>query len=501
MNDPKDQGAEASRVYRNGAIAVVIAWSMRAIGLVSVFVLARTLTPADFGIVALAMATLAMVDVFSALGLKQALLRVREPDPSHYNTVWTIQLIVLTFLALIVAALGPVMAWFYSEPVLQWVIIILASRFIFFGLANIGVVDFERNLELGRDLRFRLVVRLSTFVVTLTAAFILRSYWALVIGSVFQGVIHCLASYVVHPYRPRFSLARKAEMLSVSIWMFLTSAAQTFQTEIERIVIGRISSLGTLGYYSVSKGLSSIFTEEIATALNRVTFVTTANSGQSLGDAPVRLQAMLGTYALIAAPLGLGLAATAPNAVYVLLGEQWGQAAPFLQMIAPAAALYAVSKLIISSLQASGKAKLAAKLALGCAGAALGAIGLVVAMQGNALNVATAVLAVNAAALVAGILVLAREEQIDAYGLLSAAARPFLAALIMLVLVFPMAPSSAPSIVAFGAQVAGGAMIYFATVAGLWLLNGRPQGAESAALDMLTSWSKRRLLRSKDISG
>ena len=80
------------------------------------------------------------------------------------------------------------------------------------------------------------------------------------LGAVLQGVLYCGASYVFHPFRPRFSLARRAEMLGVSVWMFLASAAQTVQTEIERFVVGRIGSLDIVGFYSVSKDLSSIFT-------------------------------------------------------------------------------------------------------------------------------------------------------------------------------------------------------------------------------------------------
>ena len=484
--------ASAGQVYRNGAMAVVIAWSMRLIGLVSVFVLARTLTPADFGIVALAMATLAMIDVFSALGLRQALLRVREPDRSHYDTVWTIQLLVLVCLSLIVAALGPVMAWFYEEPALTLVIAILATRFVMFGLANIGIIDFERNLELGRDLKFRVTARLSTFVVTVGAALLLRNYWALVIGSVFQGVAHCLLSYIVHPYRPRFSLARRAEMLNVSIWMFLASAAQTVHSETERIVVGRIGSFGILGYYSVSKGLSSIFTEEIATALNRVTFVTTARTGESLGAAPARLRAMLGTYALIAAPLGLGLAATADNAVDVLLGDRWGQAAQFLELIAPAAALYAVFKLIISSFQASGKAKLAALLAMGSAGAALTAIGLAVAFVGDALAVARAILFASIAVLMVGVLVLAKVEQTSLHRLMLAVARPIAAAVIMYAAV-SMIPEFGPPLLSLVGQVAIGAIAYLVAIAALWTFSGRPDGAEAnLGREATTYWRSRR---------
>ena len=71
------------RVFLSGINAVAVAWSMRVIGLISVLIMARLLTPEDFGMVALAMATLAVIDIFSAVGLRQALLRTRNPDRSH----------------------------------------------------------------------------------------------------------------------------------------------------------------------------------------------------------------------------------------------------------------------------------------------------------------------------------------------------------------------------------------------------------------------------------
>lgn len=493
LTDPDEnmRTAAEGRVYRSAALAVAIAWSMRLIGLVSVFVLARTLTPADFGIVALAMATLAIVDVFSALGLRQALLRKKDPDRSYYDTVWTIQLLVLACLAVIVVALGPVVAWIYDEPALIWVIAILATRFLFYGLANIGTIDFERNLEFGRDLKMRLSVRLITFFATIAAALILRNHWALVLGAVLQGVLYCGASYVFHPFRPRFSLARRAEMLGVSVWMFLASAAQTVQTEIERFVVGRIGSLDIVGFYSVSKDLSSIFTQEIATALNRVTFVTTAKTGMRLGDAPARLQSMLGAYALIAAPLGVGLAATSEDAVAVLLGAQWAKAAPFLEFIAPAAAFYAVFKLVVSSLQASGKAKLAALLAIGSAAIATIAIGVIVSSGGSPLDMAAAVLLAMGAVLFVALCILAREEEIGAAKLLLAAGRPFLAAMIMYLVVTGTFSGAGPSIVSLTSNVALGAVSYLVSVCALWIIGGRPDGAEANANAILAAgWSR-----------
>ena len=135
-------GPPARAVYRSAAIAIAIAWSLRLIGLVSVLVLARLLTPRDFGIVALATSVLALVDIFSALGLRQALLRIAQPDRAHYDTAWTLQLLVLAFLAVILVAVAPLAARFYAEPALGLLIPFLATYFVIDGLANIATVDF-----------------------------------------------------------------------------------------------------------------------------------------------------------------------------------------------------------------------------------------------------------------------------------------------------------------------------------------------------------------------
>lgn len=122
--------------------------------------------------------------------------------------------------------------------------------------------------------------------------------------------------------------------------MFLSSASHTMFREIEQLVAGRIASMQVVGFYSVTKGLSSIFTEEIATALNRVTFVITARDGRTLSEQPERLSVMLGSYAMIAALFGLGLASTAGDACVVLLGPKWAGAAPYLRFVGPGAACF-----------------------------------------------------------------------------------------------------------------------------------------------------------------
>ena len=494
MTEPGDKAEAAATpgraaFYRGALTAIALAWSLRLIGLVSVLVVARLLSPRDFGIVGLAMATVALVEIFSALGLRQALLRIAAPERAHLDTAWTIQLALMVLLGLVLAALAPAAALFYGEPALAPVIAVLALRFLFLGAVNIGIVDFDRNMEFGRDLKMRLGVRLAAFAATVAAAVLLRSYWVLVIGLVLQSALHMAASYVFHPYRPRLSLAKRSELLGVSIWMFLAYAAQVIHHEVERLVVGRFAAMHMVGLYSVSKNLSSIFTQEIATALNRVTFVTTARAGP-LSDDPARVTRMLGAYAMIAAPLGLGLAATAEDAVAVLLGAQWRDAAPLLQLIGPAAALYAVHKLVLSSLQASGLARGAAWLS--GAGAMLAVISLAATaiVSGSATAVASAALAVNAVVLIGGLVALARIAQTGIGRLAAAVARPFAAAGAMLLFVRAM-PETGIALANFALGVGGGAAAYAGALLLLWLAVGRPPGAEAEGVTLIGDLSRR----------
>ncbi|MDP9412751.1 MAG: oligosaccharide flippase family protein [Pseudomonadota bacterium] len=486
--------APARAVYRSAATVIVVAWSLRLIGLVSVLVLARVLTPKDFGIVALAMSVLAVVDIFSALGLRQSLLRIGKPERAHYDTAWTIQLLVLSALAAVLVAIAPLAARFYDEPTLGTLIAILASCFVIDGLANIGVVDFERHFDFGRDLRMRVSVRLTTFAVTLSAALILQNYWALVIGMVSQSVLNAAASYVFHPFRPRFSLAKREELLGVSLWMFLASASQTIHNQIDKIVVGRIASRSIVGFYSVSRDLSSIFTEEIATALNRVTFVTTARTGRPLSADPDRLPSMLGAYGLIAAPLGFGLAATADQALPLLLGPQWADAAPFLSIIAPACALYAVYKLIVVTLQASGDARVAALLSVAGAMSMVVITGTVAISGHGARAVAVGALVATTVLLAAGIILLARKAETGVLRLLMSVARPFVAATLMMLVLRGFDTGNIGPLAVLAIKALAGAALFALAVGALWVGQGRPDGAEKVIFTLVKRRSQRLLI-------
>ncbi|HEX8261984.1 MAG TPA: oligosaccharide flippase family protein [Allosphingosinicella sp.] len=495
MSEPTPRNA----LYRSALLAVAMQWTLRFIGLISVFILARLLHPSDFGIMGLAVAALALVELLGAVGLWQALLRIKEWDREHLDTAWTIQLIVFGTMGLIALVTAPLVARFFGQPALTAVLAVLAVRYLVLGLANIGVVEFDRKLAFGRDLRMRVAARLASFVIAVSAAFWLRNYWALVIGLVSQNICYSIATYIAHPFRPRLSLKRRAELLGTSMWIFVHSVTQTVQMQIERLVMGRFSSPHIIGLYSVSKDLSEIFTQEIATALNRVTFVTVAKTGQPLSETPLTTAQILGAYAMIAAPMGLGLAATAEPAIHLLLGAEWTEAAPFLTIVAVYSALYTVYKVIASSLQAAGHARQAAFMS---AGGAL-CLAVTVAAAGwlwpSAMAVAIAAFGANFLVLVSGIAVMAAYSGQNAFALGLHVFRPFAAAAAMAATVRLIGPDSGSAIVDLIGGVAVGTAAYPLLLLGLWWASGRPAGAEREAVLVLAEMRAR--LRRRPAAG
>jgi O-antigen/teichoic acid export membrane protein len=479
-------------IYKSALFAVAMQWAVRAIGLVSVVVLARLLSPADFGVMAVALSAAAFVELFGWIGLRQALLRVKAPERSHYDTAWTVQLCLFTLLALLLGAIAPLAADFYDQPVLTPMLWVISTRYVCMGLNNIGIVDFEREMDFGRDMRMRLSVRVLALIASLVAAVVLQNYWALVIGLVCQSIFFTAASYIAHPFRPRFDLSRRSEILGVSLWMFIASACEVVQQQVERLVLGRFVSVSVVGLFSVSKDLASIFTQEIATALNRVTFVTVARQDGPIGSHPEGIARLVGAYAVIVAPLAGGLVATASDSIAVLLGPQWAFAAPFLQIIAVYAGFQALYQMSESILQAAGFVKQAALLAVA---GALGTVAAVVAaamLYQSALAVAWAAFAANGLMLLAIGGVLAGYAKTPPVALAMNLVRPAAAAVVMtLILWGPAAIETGSALLDLAIEIAVGAASYAAALLLLWAACGRPEGAESELVRLLARVRRR----------
>jgi O-antigen/teichoic acid export membrane protein len=144
---PADVRADGRTMAIGSGWMVAMRWALRGIGFVSTMILARLLAPQDFGLVAKAMLVIGMLEIMADTGQRLAVVRHKQPTRAHYDTAWTIGIIVNGTLAAAMFAAAPLAQLVFHEAAAVPLVRILALRTLLNGMENIGTVDFRRNMQ------------------------------------------------------------------------------------------------------------------------------------------------------------------------------------------------------------------------------------------------------------------------------------------------------------------------------------------------------------------
>ena len=310
----------------------MVAWRMatRVLGLASTLVLARILVPGDFGLVAMATTFSLAIDALSTLGLQEALVRHPESDSGLYDTAFSMQAVRGLGTALVIC-LGawPASMWF-GEPRLFPILLLLAGLAALTGLENIGIVEFRRALRFDMEFRLQIVPRIFQVVLTIGAAVTLRSYWALVIGIAVSKIARLAMTYIVHPFRPHYSLSRWRELVSFSFWTWASSMVGLAWERADPFILGPIVGPAALGVYMLSGEVAFMPISELvlpAAAALYAGFSAAQNRGTDTIGLAISIAS---TLLLMVVPLAIGVSATSGYIVAGLLGPKWETAQPLI---------------------------------------------------------------------------------------------------------------------------------------------------------------------------
>ena len=453
-------------------------WGVRLLGVASTVILARLLEPSDFGVVAMAMLVVGFVDMWVAFGLDVALIQNQAATREHYDTVWTLMILQSAFIATTIAVLAPLAATYFGEPRVSAVLWVVAGAILAGGFGNVGVVEFRKRFEFHKEFVVAIVGKVIGFVVTITSAFALRSYWALVLGIVAGYVSGVVVGYLLHPFRPRLSLARVSELWGFSQWMLVNSFAVYADQKAPELIVGRQFGADALGLYTVAGDVAQLPTTELAQPVNRALFPAFAKLNQDPERANSGLVQAVQAIVMVTLPAGVGLALVAEPLTVVMLGEKWADAAPVLVLLALAGSVRIVSSASGSFMIALGRVKDWGRVlwlqAVGFVLAGVGA-GWWLGLEG----VAAARLAVALAVFPLPILLLRRMTGLRVREVAAALVRPALASAVMALAVYGVSlVGESSALVLLLSQVVVGMVVYAATIFMLWHGAGRPTGAE-----------------------
>jgi PST family polysaccharide transporter len=306
-------------------------WIERLADFALVVVLARLLSPHDFGLVAIATSFVAVVEGLAAFDVHKALIRTREEHRSLFDTAWTLSLLRGLLSACTMAAI----ALLLDDQRTRDVLLALAAAPILNGLVNPRFATFERGLVYSRVAAATLGAKAASVAVTLAIAVAFQNYWALVAGVLVGALAATALSYALLPYRPSFTLVRAHELFAFSGWLTLATVTSTLAMETDRLIVGRLVGIADAGLYFMTQRIGVVPTRELISPLQRMMFPSFAelvHDRERLRRGVVESVNVFGSLSL---PAGVGFALIAPDVVPVVLGAQWTAITPLVQVLVP----------------------------------------------------------------------------------------------------------------------------------------------------------------------
>lgn len=355
---PHTLAALQNKVAKGTAWIVATRLAMRMIGFVNTLILARLLVPADFGLVAIGVTAMQLLQNLTDVGLAQAVIRFRDASRQDLSTLFTLSVIRGSLSTLLLCLMAFLSGYFYDDPRVSQIFLLISVYPLIAGFINPRFYEFERELDFTREFIATGLSKFASVLVSISIALVFRSYLAIIVGLIVGGFVQLLLSYILRPWRPHFTLASFTKVFSFTGWLTGVSFMAALNNKLDALLLGKfIGPIGTGNFYLGSQ-LAELPTKETGEPIARAIYP----GFTSLQGAPEQMRHAflqgVAALAAIALPAAIGFAFVAEDAVTLLLGEKWRGAIPVIEMITPVMGLQTLLLASQAYALAKGRVKL-----------------------------------------------------------------------------------------------------------------------------------------------
>lgn len=353
-------------------VAIGAAWTFTNVGLrivltiASTAILARLLTPEDFGLIAMS----ALVTEFAALlgniGIGGILIQRKALRRLDMDTAFWITMAIDTALCLLVFAASFIAGTIFQTPQVQTIIAVSSLSFIISGLSTVHMALLSRTLRFREDFVIQAGSLISRIVASILLAMAGFGVWSLVFASLIGQLTTLLLACLIVPYLPRlrFNRALLSEYARTSGSYLGGGIVNYLMSNLDYMIVGRRFGPESLGYYQIAFSLPEELRNRLSAPLQRVLFPAYSRLQDDLSAMQYGVLKSLRLLAAITIPLGVGLAAVAEPVVHVLYGSQWLPVIPLLEILAIGGSIRSIGSLTSNIYYAKNRPDLAFKISL-----------------------------------------------------------------------------------------------------------------------------------------
>ena len=339
-------------------------FSAQGIQFVFSILIARLLVPEDYGVIAMLNIFLAVSQTFIDSGFGTALIRKIDRTETDFSTVFYFNIAVAVFFYLGLFFAAPAIANFYNTPLLVPVTRVTAINLVIGSLSGIHNAKLSIAIDFKSRAKISIVSAVLTGSVGLWMAYSGYGVWALVVQTVFAGIIRTIMLWIIVKWYPKFVFSWQSfkEMFSFGSKLLASGLLDTIYNNIYPLVIGKVFSPTTLGVYSKANSLAQFPSSNITSVLQSVTFPVLSTIQNEEDRLAAAYKRFLRIAAFVVFPLMMGLSAVADPFIRLALTDKWEGAIYLLQIICFWMMWYPIHAINLNILQVKGRSDYFLKL-------------------------------------------------------------------------------------------------------------------------------------------
>ena len=329
------------------------------VSFVSSIILARLLTPYDYGCIGMLEIFITIATIMIDGGFGAALLQKKRPTEEDYSTIFYWNMFISTIMYAALFFFAPLIAKFYKIPLLSAVLRV--QGLVLF----INALKMIQSNQLRKQFRFKemaIVVVLSSIIsllITIVLAFQGYGVWALVAQHLLIALLPMMAFWIITKWKPMllFSLRSFTELFSFGGFMFLTDIINTLSDNLQGLLIGRFYNPAAMGYYAKAKTTEGLASGGISQVVSTVTYQLYAEVQDDLPMLVNFLKRITTSIAYVTFPLILSLIILAKPLFIILYSDRWLPSVPYYKILALASFAICLQAVNLQAIAAIGKSK------------------------------------------------------------------------------------------------------------------------------------------------
>jgi lipopolysaccharide exporter len=331
-------------------------YANRLVGLLTTLVLAKLLTPEQFGVVTIASMIIEVLQLLKDMGLSEALIYQKRDDAALVDTAHTILVGFNTILFVLAAAVAPFAARYYEAPIVLPVILVLSSNLIWDSLRSVPRTLIRRNIDFGKLVIPEVVPVAVSCVVSIAMALTGFGVWSLVAKTVIHSLLGFILVRQIVPYRPKFRFDRQAarELFGYGKFIVGSTVVLVALYNVDRFLVSSVMGIAAVGIFDLAMRISDLPVKQFSHMVGTVMFPVFAKferSGEGAGRAFLKAFRYV---ALVCTPLAVGISVFGPPLILKIYGTRWEGLAEPLRWLAMYAMFRSLSSIISDAFKATG---------------------------------------------------------------------------------------------------------------------------------------------------